>query len=137
MPIGQELASELIINRFGTILQDVQISGAKSKKVLSKQSKNTHIKIKTFEGIVGNVIAFKHDDIAYASFEFSYEEKIGSINNEEEVKDEDIKKFIANLNSDTKNWWFEIPEFKYDIIKRRLNTITRDIQSTSPEEVTE
>ena len=137
MPIGQELASELIINRFGTILQDVQISGAKSKKVLSKQSKNTHIKIKTFEGIVGHVIAFKHDDIAYASFEFSYEEEIGSINNEEEVKDEDIKKFIANLNSDTKNWWFEIPEFKYDIIKRRLNTITRDIQSTSPEEVTE
>ena len=35
MPIGQELASELIINRFGTILQDVQISGAKSKTVLS------------------------------------------------------------------------------------------------------
>ena len=137
MPIGQELASELIINRFGTILQDVQISGAKSKKVLSKQSKNIYIKIKTFEGIVGNVIAFKHDDIAYASFEFSYEEEIGRINNEEEVKDEDIKKFIANLNSDTKNWWFEIPEFKYDIIKRRLNTITRDIQSTSPEEVTE
>jgi len=137
MPIGQELASELIINRFGTILQDVQISGAKSKKVLSKQNKNIYIKIKTFEGIIGNVIAFKHDDIAYASFEFSYEEEIGRINNEEEVKDEDIKKFIANLNSDTKNWWFIIPEFKYDIIKRRLNTITRDIKSSNPEEVTE
>jgi hypothetical protein len=137
MLTGKELASELIINRFGTILQDLQISGAKSKRSLSKENKNTRVKVVTFEGIVGNVIAFKHDDIAYASFEFSYDEEIGKNNNKEEVKDEDIKKFIANLNSDTKNWWFEIPEFKYDIIKRRLDTITRDIKNLSPEELTE
>ena len=45
--------------------------------------------------------------------------------------------FITNLNSDTENWWFEIPEFKYDIIKRHLDTITRDIKNLSPEELTE
>ena len=53
------------------------------------------------------------------------------------MKNEDIKTYIASLNLDTENWWFEIPEFKYDIIKRRLNTITRDAQSINPEEVTE
>ena len=68
---------------------------------------------------------------------FSYDEEIGKNNNEEEVKNEDIKTYIASLNLDTENWWFEIPEFKYDIIKRRLNTITRDAQSINPEEVTE
>jgi len=136
-PTGQELASELIVNRFGTILQDLQISGAKSKESLSEESKSTRVKITTFEGIVGNIIAFKYNDIAYASFEFSYDEEIEKNNNEEEVKNEDIKNYIANLNLDTENWWFEIPEFKYDIIKRRLNTITRDIKSISPEELTE
>ena len=137
MPTGKELASELIINRFGTILQDLQISGAKSKRSLSKENKNTRVKVVTFEGIIGNIIAFKHNDIAYASFEFSYDEEIGKNNREEEVKNEDIMNFITNLNSDTENWWFEIPEFKYDIIKRRLDTITRDIKNLSPEELTE
>ena len=53
------------------------------------------------------------------------------------VKNEDIKIFIANLNSNTENWWFEIPEFKYDIIKTRSNQITRDTQNITPEEITE
>ena len=135
--IGRELASELIINRFGTILQDLQISGAKSKELLREENKNTKIIVTTFEGIVGNITAFKYNDIAYASFAFSYDEEIEKNNNEEEVKNEDIKNYITNLNLDTENWWFEIPEFKYDIIKRRLNTITRDIQSIGPEELTE
>ena len=68
---------------------------------------------------------------------FSYDEEIGKNNNEEEVKNEDVKTYIANLNLDTKNWWFEIPEFKYDIIKTRLNKITRDIQKITPEEIIE
>ena len=69
--IGLELASELIINRFGTILQDLQISGAKSKELLREENKNTKIIVTTFEGIVGNITAFKYNDIAYASFAFS------------------------------------------------------------------
>ena len=135
--VSQELASELIINRFGTILQDLQISGAKSKELLKEENKSTSIKVTTFEGIVGNITAFKYNDIAYASFVFSYDDEIGKNNNEEEIKNEDIKSYITSLNLDAENWWFEIPEFKYDIIKRRLNTITRDIQSISPEELTE
>ncbi len=137
MPIGKELASELIINRFGTILQDLQISGAKSKETLNGEKNNIQVKIITFEGIIGNVISLKYNDVAYASFKFSYDEEIVKNNNEEEVKNEDIKTFIANLNSNIENWWFEIPEFKYDIIKTRSNKITRDIQNITPEEIIE
>jgi hypothetical protein len=137
IPIDKKLASELIINRFGTILQDLQINGAKSKEMLNEENNNIRLKITTFEGIIGDMVAFKYDDIAYASFKFSYDEEIAKNNGEEEVKNEDVKNFIANLNSDTENWWFEIPEFKYDIIKRHSNTITRDILSIIPKEVTE
>ena len=151
MPNNQELASELIINRFGTILQDLQISGARllddepGRKgneanvfaINSLTRLDSTIKVMTFEGIVVRITSFKHDGIAYASFKFSYDEEIGKNNNEEEVKNEDVKTYIANLNLDTKNWWFEIPEFKYDIIKTRLNKITRDIQKITPEEIIE
>ena len=151
MPNNQELASELIINRFGTILQDLQISGARllddepGRKgneanvfaINSLTRLDSTIKVMTFEGIVMRITSFKHDGIAYASFKFSYDEEIGKNNNEEEVKNEDVKTYIANLNLDTKNWWFEIPEFKYDIIKTRSNKITRDIQKITPEEIIE
>ena len=151
MPNNQELASELIINRFGTILQDLQISGARllddepGRKgneanvfaINSLTRLDSTIKVMTFEGIVVRITSFKHDGIAYASFKFSYDEEIGKNNNEEEVKNEDVKTYIANLNLDTKNWWFEIPEFKYDIIKTRSNKITRDIQKITPEEIIE
>ena len=137
MPIGKELASELIINRFGTILQDLQISGAKSKETLNGEKNSIQVKIITFEGIIGNIIALKYNDVAYASFKFSYDEEIVKNNNEEEVKNEDVKTFITNLNSNIENWWFEIPEFKYDIIKTRSNKITRDIQNITPEEIIE
>ena len=151
MPNNQELASELIINRFGTILQDLQISGARLLDdepgrmgneanvfaINSLTRLDSTIKVMTFEGIVVRITSFKHDGIAYASFKFSYDEEIGKNNNEEEVKNEDVKTYIANLNLDTKNWWFEIPEFKYDIIKTRSNKITRDIQKITPEEIIE
>ena len=151
MPNNQELASELIINRFGTILQDLQISGARLLDdepgrmgneanvfaINSLTRLDSTIKVMTFEGIVVRITSFKHDGIAYASFKFSYDEEIGKNNNEEEVKNEDVKTYIANLNLDTKNWWFEIPEFKYDIIKTRSNKITRDIQNITPEEIIE
>jgi hypothetical protein len=151
MPNNQELASELIINRFGTILQDLQISGARllddelgrrgnEENVFAINSLtrlDSTIKVMTFEGIVVRITSFKHDGIAYASFKFSYDEEIGKNNNEEEVKNEDVKTYIANLNLDTKNWWFEIPEFKYDIIKTRSNKITRDIQKITSEEIIE
>jgi hypothetical protein len=151
MPNNQELASELIINRFGTILQDLQISGARllddepGRKgneanvfaINSLTRLDSTIKVMTFEGIVVRITSFKHDGIAYASFKFSYDEEIGKNNNEEEVKNEDVKTYIANLNLDTKNWWFEIPEFKYDIIKTRSNKITRDIQKITSEEIIE
>jgi len=167
-PNNQELASELIINRFGTILQDLQISGARSSTILpldpgyclgdncpGGETRNdvfatnsltreldSTIKVMTFEGIVVRIRSFKHDGIAYASFKFSYNEEIGKNNNKEEVKNEDIKTYIANLNLDTTTpmrtpWWFEIPEFKYDIIKTRSDKITRDIQNITPEEIIE
>jgi len=125
LPFGKKLASGLIINRFGSILQDMQISSARSKEKLQKQENIIRARITTFEGIITNIIAFENDDTPYASFEFSYDESL-ILKDEEKNKIEDVKIFVANLNARTLNWWFEIPGFKYDIIKNRSNIIMRD-----------
>ncbi len=125
LPLGKKLASELIITRFGSILQDMQISGARSQEKLEQPENNIRAQLVTFEGIISNITAFKVDDIPYASFEFRYDDSL-LLTDEVESKTEDVKAFIANLNARTLNWWFEIPEFKYDVLRKRSNTVIRD-----------
>jgi uncharacterized protein DUF4340 len=125
LPYGKKLASELIIKRFGSILQDMQINGARSQKKLEQPENSIRAQLVTFEGIIANITTFKIDDIPYASFEFRYDDGL-LLKDEDKNKAEDVKAFIANLNARTLNWWFEIPEFKYDILKKRSNIVIRD-----------
>lgn len=125
LPFGKKLASELIINRFGSILQDMQISGARSKLKLEESADTIRVRMITFIGIVANITAFEDDGIPYAAFDFSYDESLMPTDEEKE-KIEDVKGFISDLNKRVSGWWFEIPGFKYDVMKRRSNTVMRD-----------
>jgi hypothetical protein len=125
LPYGKKLASELIIKRFGSILQDMQISAARSKEKFQSQGNLVQAQIVTFEGIIANITTFLDDDIPYASFEFRYDETM-LVAEEDKGKIEDVKAFIGNLNARTLNWWFQIPEFKYDVLKKRSSIVMRD-----------
>jgi len=128
MAAGKKIASELIINRFGSILSDVQIAGARSQDKVQPQGNTIHAKVVSFEGIVANITAFEVDDIPYASYEFSYDESLLLIEDEKNNAD-NVRAFIANLNVRTLNWWFEIPEFKYEIFTKRSDFVARDSNS--------
>ncbi|MBL1142514.1 MAG: DUF4340 domain-containing protein [Proteobacteria bacterium] len=123
LPLGKKLASELIIKRFGSILSDMQISGARSQEKFEAHGDVIQAQIVTFEGIITNITAFLYDELPYASFEFRYDE---TLLDEDKSKAEDVKAFIGNLNARTLNWWFEIPEFKFDVLKKRSNIVMRD-----------
>jgi len=131
LPQGKKLASELIIKRFGSILQDMQISGARSQEKFEVQGNIIESQVVTFEGIIANIKTFLHDDTPYASFEFRYDDDLLE---EDNSKTEDVKAFIRNLNARTLGWWFEIPEFKYDVLKKRSNIVIRDSNRTFLEE---
>ena len=129
LPSGKKLGPEVLINRFGTILQDMQISGAKSKDNFQDQAESTRIRITTFEGVLAEMTAFENDGIAYASFEFSFDES-QKPSDEEKDKTENVKQFISELNQRTAGWIFEIPAFKYDIVKKHSDRILRDKNQT-------
>lgn len=123
IPLGKKQASDLIIKRFGSILQDMQINGARSQEKFEIKGNLIQAQIVTFEGIIANINCFLYEDVPYASFEFRYDE---TIIEEDKDKTDDVKAFIGNLNARTLNWWFEIPEFKYDLLKKRSNIVMRN-----------
>jgi len=133
LPAGKKLASKLIISRYGSILQDIQINGARSKEKLQKQENSIQVLIHTFEGTVIDMLAFEYEDTPYASFEFRFDETLIA-EGEDKEKIEGIKAFVANMNARALNWWYEIPPFKYDVIKKRSASIMRDdLSSKKPE----
>ena len=127
IPLGKKQASDLIIKRFGSILQDMQINAARSQEMFKAEGDLIQAQIVTFEGIIANINCFIKDDVPYASFEFRYDETVLEEDND---KIENVKAFIGNLNARTLNWWFEIPEFKYDVLKKRSNIVIRDSGKT-------
>jgi len=133
LPAGKKLASELIISRYGSILQDIQINGARSKEKLQKQEKSINVLIHTFEGTVIELVAFEHDDTPYGSFEFRFDENLLA-GDEDQEKIDGVKAFVSNMNAQTLNWWYEIPPFKYDVIKKRSASIMRNDKTAEKSE---
>ena len=133
LPYGKKIASELIIKRFGSILENMQINGSRSQEKFEAQDSTIKLQVVTFEGIITNITTFLHNDIPYASFEFRYDDNLLA-EEESDAKAEDVKAFIRNLNARTLNWWFEIPEFKYDVMKKRSNIVMRDSNQSFLEE---
>lgn len=137
LPPGKKLGPEILINRFATILQDMQISGAKSRDKFAIKSDSTRVRIETFDYVLADMTAFEKDGIAYATFDFSFDDS-QIVKDDDKNKTEDVKKFITDLNKRTAGWVFEIPSFKYDIVKKHSDRILRDNNQTfSNEETTE
>jgi hypothetical protein len=134
LPEGKKPASDLIISRYGAILQDIQISGARSKAKLAEPENSIRVRIHTFEGTVVDMVVFEDEDTPYASFEFRFDESLVQDNTEQE-KIDGVKTFISNMNAHTLNWWYQIPPFKYDIIKKRSDSVIRDVSSSDKVDV--
>ena len=129
MPAGKKIGPEVLINRFGTILQDMQISAAHSINKFEIPAETTKVEIRTFDGILVNMTAFQVDDIPYATFNFRYDDS-QIIDDKEKDKADDIKKYIDHTQQKLAGWVFEIPGFKYDIVKKRSDRVIRDDNSS-------
>lgn len=127
IPYGRKSAPSVILNRYGRILQDVQISGARNTNNLSVAAEHIKVELETFDGIKTLMTVFLDNDTAYSSFNFSYSPNQYAKSNEEStISPEKINEFVAGLNQQVNGWYFEIPDFKYDIVKLRSDKLVRD-----------
>ncbi len=135
LPAGKKLAPEILINRFGSLLEDIQISAARKKAVFQEETNTIRTRIRTFDGLLVDITALEYDDFPYAIFNISFDESFIASSEDEEINGDKIRQFASNLNSRLSEWAFEIQAFKYDILKKRSDRVIRDDnQSLSIEE---
>lgn len=127
IPYGKKPAPSVILNRYGRILQDVQISGARNVNNLSVAAEHINVELETFDGVKTTMTVFLDNEIAYSSFNFTYAPNQYAEDREEStIAPEQIKQFVAGLNQQVNGWYFEIPDFKYDIVKLKSDKLARD-----------
>ncbi len=123
LPDDKKLAPEIVINRFGAILSDIQISSVMKNKSLENISDKVNTSIMTFDGLEVDMQAFTYEGRPYASFVFSVN---AENNSADAIVKSKLEQYASNMNSKLQGWLFEIQGFKFDILKNRLDQITRD-----------
>lgn len=127
LPEGKKAAPEIILNRYAAILADVQISSAREKGTFSDVQERINTTIITFDGLQINMQAFKVEGRPYASFEFMLTDT--SNDDEAEIEQAELKKFVSSMNSKLSDWVFEIQGFKYDIVSNRFDKLYRNLSN--------
>lgn len=133
LPAGKKLAPEIMINKFGSLLEDVQINGARSKEKLQAPEKTIKAQIRTFDGIIVDIVAFEFDSTPYTSFQFKFDDAFIP-EDETQFNADEVKASIVDLNARNSDWWFEIQEFKYDELKKRSDNVVRDASTSFVEQ---
>jgi len=120
IPAGKKQTSVIILNKFGSLLQDFHSSGVRSATSISEPNENIDAVVTTFEGLIARIHAFELDDIAYARFRFEFDENLmAKTEDDKQIDSQNFKQLADNLNQKLEGWIFEIPEFKYDVIKKK------------------
>lgn len=131
LPEDKKIGSKIILNRFGTILQDVQITSSYSVDNFNIPRDVVKVNVRTFDGVLVDILVFAIDDIAYAKFGFDYSDS-GKIEKATSSDINELKEFVRKLQTKTTGWVFEISSFKYDIIKNKSNYVLKDKDNFTP-----
>ncbi len=132
IPEGKRQQSEIILNSMGTLLEDVRAESVRSLKLFQFPDDIINIKIETYRGLIIRVRLTNQDGQHFANFRFAYQSPAsGETEKDETTTEQDAaepspEKEIALLNQHMSEWVFEIPEFKYKDMSRKLDYLIRD-----------
>ena len=131
VPEGKQAGSAVLLNKFGSLLQGFQANGAHGRENVDEPDESVDAAVSTFEGLTAGIHAFQKDGIAHATFTFAFDqpESEDEGTEDEGAEDEGAEDFaalVAELNQRLSGWVFEIPAFKYDVLKERSASLLAD-----------
>ena len=135
------------LNRMGTLLETFHVSRVKAASNFTFPEDAHVTTVRMFGGMVATIKSTLIDDDAYANFTFDYDpEQVAdeSTTSSDESLEADISspaidfaEQVAILNKKLSGWVYIIPEFKYEILAKRMDDLIRPDNPNAPVNVNE
>mgnify|MGYP001579026059 CR=1 FL=1 len=152
IPAGKEAQSSVQLSRMGTVLETFSMEGARAAGNVTLPADAATLTMRTFDGIVATLISARVDDKPMTRISFVYAappenqgvrviepDKTGIPdpgNDQSNDSDPlnplipetppDVKGEVEKYNAAVKDWAFQVPQFKFDLLTRRMEDLVRD-----------
>jgi hypothetical protein len=136
----------------GTVLETFSMEGARAAANVTLPSDAATITVRTFDGVVATLISGRVDDKPMTRISFTYEapanteaekpkaaeapadkpatetpasDPIAAVSDSAEIPP-DIQGEVEKYNAIVKDWVFQIPQFRFELLTRRTADMVRD-----------
>jgi hypothetical protein len=144
IPEGKKVAIKIVLNRMATILENFHVSRARGAGNFAFPEYAHVTTLRTFDGMGITVKSAQIDDVAYVKVKFDYDPEMatvasttadaggGSGGTDTSSTAVDFAAHVSMLNEKLSDWVYTIPEFKYEILEKRMADLVKpDINSPS------
>ena len=152
VPPGKEAQSSVITSRMGTVLETFSMEGARAAANVTLPADAATMSVRTFDGIVATLISGRVDDKPMTRISFAYEapanteaekpkaaeapvdqpaietpapDPITAVSDSAETPP-DIQGQVEKYNAAVKDWVFQVPQFRFELLTRRTADLVRD-----------
>ena len=143
IPEGKEQASEYLIGRIATILENVYVEDVRKEGNIDFSRPESEISVTTFDGLAANIDVAKSGDQTYARFSFAVQQTgkdSGGANDEKQAETETAaeeettltpEQEAESLNNLVKGWAYRLSTSKAELYNHTLSDL---VQDPTPEE---
>ena len=149
IPQGQKVVTRIILNRMGTLLENMNVSRARAAGNFTFPEDRQVTTVRDFNGMGVTITSTEIDNIAYTRFHFDYDPDMaiaesaadvagdGSAQEGATAEPVDFAAQVSRLNATLSDWVYTIPEFKYEILAKRMEDLVKPGSPDDPVNVNE
>lgn len=148
VPAGKEAQSSVVLSRMGTVLESFFIESARAAGRALFPPDAATMTVRTFDGLVATLVSARIDDQPLTRISFAYEAPADAAANDTtqpetpaadpaaatpaaepasaETTPADVKGEVEKYNAAVKDWAFQVPQFKFELLTRRMDDLVRD-----------
>jgi len=151
VPTGKEAQSSVILSRMGTVLETFSLESARAAGSVTLPADASTMTVRTFDGVVATLVSARVDDKPMTRINFSYAAPVDAAESVAKKPDvpatdpaaatppgetpdaapagipaADVKAEVEKYNAAVKDWVFQVPQFKFELLTRRMEDLVRD-----------
>ncbi len=140
VPAGKEAQSSVELSRMGTVLETFFLESARAAGNVTLPADAATLTVRTFDGVVATFVSARVDEKLMTRVSFAYEPPADTAAKPVQPPDAtaaepappaetpaaDVQAEVEKYNATVKDWVFQIPQFKFELLTRRMEQLVRD-----------